>query len=151
MYAESPSCLFYFMLNKSYDTCFSIVHLVISIRNRVYRQPTGIYTPNRYTDTQQVYRHPTSIQTPNRYTDTQQVYRHPTGIQKPNRYKDTAQTYRHPTGKPTTTKYTDTQHIQNIFIKTNEHHRKLMRDESVHKSRKNKQDSGYIQAKQKRK
>ena len=31
-----------------------------------------------------MYRHPTGIQTPNRYTDTQQVYRHPTGIQTPN-------------------------------------------------------------------
>ena len=31
----------------------------------------------------QVYRHPTSIQTPYKYTDTQQLYRHTTGIQYP--------------------------------------------------------------------
>ncbi len=36
----------------------------------LYRHPTSIQTPNKYTDTQ------TSIQTPNKYTDPEIVYRH---------------------------------------------------------------------------
>ena len=37
----------------------------------------------RHSHILQVYRHPTSIQTPYKYTDTQQLYRHTTGIQYP--------------------------------------------------------------------
>ena len=37
----------------------------------------------RHSHTLQVYRHPTSIQTPYKYTDTQQLYRHTAGIHYP--------------------------------------------------------------------
>ena len=43
----------------------------------------GGWERTRHSHILQVYRHPTSIQTPYKYTDTPQVYRHPTGIQYP--------------------------------------------------------------------
>ena len=59
----------------------------------------------RHSHILQVYRHPTSIQTPYKYTDTQQLYRHTTGIQYPE-YKSRHLKIksRHPKTSPNTNK-----------------------------------------------
>jgi len=87
---------------------------------RQLRHSHGVFGGERarHSHIQQVYRHPTSIQAPYKYTDTLQVYRHPTSIHYPE-YKS-----RHPNTSPDTQTQVQTPKYKSRHLKYKSKHPK---------------------------